>query len=240
MSTLRGPQGPGGGQGTLRTSDGSASPSPLRESLTHSERDSTATWQSVSMRRRLVLLAATLGLAAVIVVGLTQAGGSGSGGDEHFSMSLAEQQRELAGAPAPLAALHAQGSRLLDGSLRDRLKQLRGYPVVINKWGSWCPPCRLEFPIFQEVAVKRGKEVAFLGLDGKDYEGAARTFLREHPVSYPNYKDPDEKTSRALGAGGLYPMTIFVDRRGEVALVHQGPFDDTASLEQAIKANLGV
>jgi cytochrome c biogenesis protein CcmG/thiol:disulfide interchange protein DsbE len=193
------------------------------------------------MRRRAVLLVAALGVAAVIVVGLTQAGGeSSSSGGDGFSMSLAEQQRALAGAPAPLAALHAQGSRLLDGSLRDRLKELRGYPVVINKWGSWCPPCRLEFPVFQEVAVKRGKQIAFLGLDGKDYDGEARAFLREHPVSYPNYRDRDEKISRALGAGGLYPMTIFVDRKGKVALVHQGPFDSATSLEQAIKANLGV
>jgi len=189
------------------------------------------------MRRRLVLLVAALGLVAVVIVGATQTRG---GESEGFSMSLAAQQRELAGAPTPLAALHAQAGQLIDGSIRDRIRTLRGYPIVVNKWGSWCPPCRLEFPVFQKVAVERGKEVAFLGLDGEDAASEARAFLRDHPVSYPNYRDPRQKVARALGAGGGYPMTIFIDRQGRIALVHQGPFDDPATLEQAIKDNLGV
>ncbi len=54
---------------------------------------------------------------------------------------------------------------------------LKGYPVVVNKWASWCPPCRAEFPYFQSQAIKRGKEVAFLGVDGNDNDADAKEFL---------------------------------------------------------------
>jgi thiol-disulfide isomerase/thioredoxin len=191
------------------------------------------------MRRRLLILVAAVALVAIVAVGLAQSGGNGSK-DEGFSMTLAEQQRALSGAPAPLAALHAQAGQLLDGSLRDRLKALRGHPVVVNKWASWCPPCRLETPIFAQVAVKYGRRIAFVGLDGNDPPAAAAAFLRSHPVSYPSYKDPAEKTARALKAGTYYPTTLFIDARGRTKLVHQGQFSDVAQLEQAIKDNLGV
>ncbi len=77
----------------------------------------------------------------------------------------------LAGSPPPLAALHAQADEILSGglpALRARLAALRGTPVVINKWASWCEPCRAEFGVFQRVSVARGREVAFIGIDSGD------------------------------------------------------------------------
>ena len=70
---------------------------------------------------------------------------------------------------------------------------LRGYPVVVNVWASWCGPCRFEFPHFQRAAAAYGKRVAFLGIDSQDSDDAAATFLREEPVPYPSYTDPDEE-----------------------------------------------
>ena len=61
-------------------------------------------------------------------------------------------------------------------------KELRGHPVVVNKWGSWCGPCRAEFPYFQRQAIEHGKKVAFLGVDGKDNDANAEEFLKEFPV----------------------------------------------------------
>jgi thiol-disulfide isomerase/thioredoxin len=187
-------------------------------------------------RRRVLIALGTVAVLAVLAIGLSQAG-SKSGKPAKATLSLAEQRRMLAGAPAPLAELHARGSQLLGGgpkAMRAQLKALRGYPVVINKWASWCPPCRLESPIFQRVAAKLGKQVAFLGLDGKDAAGDARQFLRQIPLSYPSYQDPDERVARTLEAGAYYPTTVFIDAKGN-RTVHQGGYTDEARLEQDIR-----
>ena len=76
------------------------------------------------------------------------------------------------------------------GALRARLAALRGHPVVINKWASWCAPCRAEFGAFQRASVTQGREVAFIGIDSGDTSRAdALAFLRSFPVSYPSYYD---------------------------------------------------
>ena len=62
---------------------------------------------------------------------------------------------------------------------------LKGTPIVINKWASWCHPCLAEFPIFQQVATERGKSVAFVGINGSDSTDPAKAFLAEHPVPVP-------------------------------------------------------
>ena len=119
---------------------------------------------------------------------------------------------DFKGSPAPLAALHAQANQLLSGGksgFSARLDGLRGrYPVVVNKWASWCGPCQSEFPVFQRVAVAFGKRVAFVGVDGKDHNGAAAAFLKNYPVTYPSYVDPNESIARSIGASTYYPQTI--------------------------------
>ncbi|HEU4975332.1 MAG TPA: TlpA disulfide reductase family protein [Baekduia sp.] len=188
------------------------------------------------MSRRLLMVLGVLAVVAVLVIGLTQAGSSSDKPDQ-TTMSLAEQRQQLAGAPPELAALHAQASQLLDGApkaFEARLRALRGTPVVVNKWGSWCGPCRLEFPVFQRVAVALGKRVAFVGLDGKDPIGSAKAFLRKVPLSYPSYIDGDEAAARSIDAGAFYPTTVFIDPRGR-RTVHQGPYDSDAALKRDIE-----
>lgn len=143
--------------------------------------------------------------------------------------------RALAGSPPPLAALHRQASQLLGGEVKGfqgRLASLRGHPVVVNKWGSWCAPCRAEFPILQQVSVKLGKEVAFLGIDSQDNDGNAREFLKKFPVTYPSYKDPDLKIAISLAGAPpqAFPTTVFYDRRGKLVYAHPGPYDNPADL----------
>ena len=160
---------------------------------------------------------------------------SGCGEDEPKSAAAtpARTAKALEGAPPELAALHRQGNELLGGTRAEfaaRLEKLRGYPIVVNKWASWCPPCRAEFPYFQKASVQLGKRVAFLGLDGNDADDNAREFLKRFPVPFPHYRDPDEKIAPTIQAGIAYPTTIFFDRRGKLVYAHPGPYNSTAEL----------
>jgi cytochrome c biogenesis protein CcmG, thiol:disulfide interchange protein DsbE len=149
-----------------------------------------------------------------------------------------DYERALAGAPKPLADLYARGNRLLPGGVEafeSRLANLRGYPVVVNKWASWCGPCREEFPHFQKLSARFGKRVAFIGVDAKDSSAAAKTFLEEFPIPYPSYTDPGEDLSRQLGATVGFPATTFYDAEGERVFVKQGQYASQADLAADIR-----
>ena len=185
--------------------------------------------------RRSLLLLAAVALLAVIAVGLLQS----SGGETSATTapSPAEVRELLAGAPEPLAGLHRQANALLPGgdeALQARLKALRGRPVVVNKWASWCGPCRAEFPAFQRVSAERGKEVAFLGLNSGDERTPARDFLRRFPLSFPSYEDPRARAAQELGIAATFPMTVFFDASGERTFIHQGPYLEAEDLEADI------
>ncbi|MEA2494594.1 MAG: cytochrome c biosis protein CcmG, thiol:disulfide interchange protein DsbE [Thermoleophilaceae bacterium] len=159
--------------------------------------------------------------------------GCGRSEPKSAAPSQAEVAKALEGAPPPLAALHKQANKLIGGSKASfevRLGQLRGYPVVVNKWAAWCAPCRGEFPAFQKAGLQLGKRVAFLGLDGQDNDGNAREFLKSFPVTYPSYRDPDLKIASSIQAGIAFPTTIFFDRKGKLVYAHPGPYKTAADL----------
>ena len=185
------------------------------------------------MRRVLYILAAAA-LVAVVVIGIGQAGRDDESGTAAQAFDLDAAQQKLAGAPAPLAALYEQPNTILDSGFDRRIDELKGHPIVINKWASWCRPCRAEFPIFQRVATERGKEVAFLGVNAADKRPAAEKFLGERPLPYPSYEDPDEDIARELKAAKFFPMTVFVDSSGKTAFVKAGEYTSAAELEADI------
>jgi cytochrome c biogenesis protein CcmG, thiol:disulfide interchange protein DsbE len=186
--------------------------------------------------KQLSLGAAGLAVLVLLVIGLTQVGG-GAAGERPVRLTPAQMRARLAGSPAPLAALHAQASALLAGglpALRARLAQLRGRPVVINKWASWCAPCRAEFGVFQRVSLARGREVAFVGIDSGDTSrSSAAAFLRRFPVSYPSYYDESGGAGAAITDSTFTPVTVFYDRRGG-QYIHQGPYASAADLERDV------
>jgi cytochrome c biogenesis protein CcmG/thiol:disulfide interchange protein DsbE len=179
----------------------------------------------------------TTALAAVIaVIGLSACGSDA--GNPDSAISSEEATQPLEGASPQLTAIRDDANELIPGgeeAFRKRLAELRGTPVVVNKWASWCGPCRLEFPLFQEQASKRGGEIAFLGVDSDDGDGAAMTFLDDLPLPYPSYSDPDEKIADLIEAPRNFPATAFYDRTGKLAFTHQGPYTSEESLAADIQ-----
>ena len=179
---------------------------------------------------------------AILALGIVLAGcGSvlaGCGSQPHSAAPSASALRSaLSGSPPPLAALHRQAGALLaggPGAFSARLAALRGYEVVVNKWASWCEPCQSEFPVFQQVAARLGRRVGFLGIDGRDSDPAAASFLRRFPISYPSYTDPHERIAATLQAVTYYPETLFFSPAGRMTFLHAGPYEDARSLERDI------
>ncbi len=142
------------------------------------------------------------------------------------------------GSPPPLAALHAKANQLIAGgptAFKTQLAGVKGYPVVVNKWASWCGPCQTEFPSFQQAAVKYGKQVAFIGIDGKDHDAAAAAFLKRFPVTYPSYTDPQEAIARDYQAATYFPQTLYFNRQGKIIYDHAGPYLSASALEKDVR-----
>ncbi len=90
---------------------------------------------------------------------------------------------------------------------------LRGKPVVVNVWASWCAPCRAEMPLLQRAAMSYEGRVVFLGVASKDDLDPAAAFLRKVGVTYPNVFDVSGAVRRGLGLRG-FPTTYVFDAAG--------------------------
>jgi cytochrome c biogenesis protein CcmG, thiol:disulfide interchange protein DsbE len=132
---------------------------------------------------------------------------------------------------APPSASFIPGDR---DAFEKRIEQGRGTPIVVNKWASWCGPCRLEFPFFRAQAKKRKGEVLFIGVNSNDNRGDAEEFLKEEPVPYKHFEDPKLEIAAAFNAVQAFPSTAFYDSKGKLAFVHQGGYSNEDDLAEDI------
>ncbi len=188
--------------------------------------------------RRALLGLTVLALVVLIAIGVTQLPGGSSSGSSATPLTPTQTSALLAGSPGPLAALHAQGGMLLEGgspALHARLAALKGYPIVINKWASWCVPCKEEFAAFQRVSAEYGRRVAFIGIDSGDaHRAEALAFLKSFPVSYPSYYDPRETLGLQLTDSTATPTTVFISPHGS-AYIRQGEYPSADKLRRDVE-----
>ncbi|MEU9146292.1 TlpA disulfide reductase family protein [Streptomyces sp. NPDC048349] len=112
----------------------------------------------------------------------------------------------------------------VDGKALDTTA-LKGKVVVLNVWGSWCPPCRQEAPYFAKVSKEladAGQDVAFVGINTRDNSKQnAASFEADYGITYPSFYDPDGKLMLRFPKGTLNPQaipsTIVLDKQGRIA-----------------------
>ncbi len=174
-------------------------------------------------RSRLATILQALGaLSAAGFVGLLVYGVMAKAPDKTIDSALAESRAvpapgfELAvlanGHAGPLSATWRRAAE--DG--RVALAELRGTPVVLNFWASWCDPCQVEAPILERGwRSARPRGVLFVGLDQQDVPEDALAFMRQFGHDFPTVRDPTGATARRWGVTGI-PETFFISRDGNV------------------------
>lgn len=132
----------------------------------------------------------------------------------------------------PLLCMDPSGKRVSIGAPTGR-------PVVLNLWGSWCPPCGKEMPSFVRLAAASGDRLSVIGVNTSDDAARAVAAADELDVRFANIYDRQEGVRKALGITAL-PATAFVSATGEVVHVYRGAPLDDAALEGLVRQYLGV
>lgn len=116
---------------------------------------------------------------------------------------------------------------LLSGGGPLELSDLRGRPVMLNFWASWCVPCKDEAPLLRQALRVYGDRVAFVGVDVKDARSDAIDFVRRTGLSYPHVRDEGGTIYSDYGLTGQ-PETFFIDADGTIVEHVNGPLDEAA------------
>ncbi len=120
------------------------------------------------------------------------------------------------------------------------LEELRGQVVFLNFWASWCPPCRAEARTLEAAWQKyQDRDVVFLGVNIQDTDEAARGFLQEFGITYPNGRDGAGKIAIDYGVWGL-PETFIIDRDGRITYKHIGALGRTTITTKLDEALRGI
>jgi cytochrome c biogenesis protein CcmG/thiol:disulfide interchange protein DsbE len=125
------------------------------------------------------------------------------------------------------------------GDNRLSLAELRGVPVVLNLWASWCTPCGQEAARLEQGWRSLGRRgVLFLGLDIQDVRGDGEGFIRKHGATYPSVREPGRDIANSYGATGI-PETYFIDAHGRVVAHVIGVVSDRQLAQGALAAATG-
>ena len=124
----------------------------------------------------------------------------------------------------------------LDGNSKVLLESIKG-PAIINVWGSWCTPCRDEMPYLRELAATGKVQIIGIDVEEKSME-AARKFVVEQGMTWPNLYDKDGSTKSSFGMG--VPITWYLNSKSEVAYKHIGVLKSKDQLFSEVEKYLGI
>ena len=162
-----------------------------------------------------------------------------SAGDRDTATDARDPRSDAARPPrSALARNAADANRFVgDGptALERRLAELKGHPVVVNLWASWCAPCRFEFPFFAAATKRHAARVGFVGVDVMDSRDLAQSFVEEQPPGFPSIYDGDGKAARSFDGPRAMPTTYFLGREGRVVHAKLGGYARAAELERDIR-----
>jgi cytochrome c biogenesis protein CcmG/thiol:disulfide interchange protein DsbE len=176
---------------------------------------------------KLVLNVLAIGLVAALVglFGWKQLAGN--------EVSAAQKDE---GGPAPAFALERA-----DGKGKLTLASLRGRPVIVNFWATWCEPCKEESPELQSTYERfRDRGLVVVGIDYSDTTDDVRAFARKYELTYPILLDPGARSAAAYGLFNV-PETFFIDRRGNLVGTHiPGGINASDTLHELFEKNLAA
>jgi cytochrome c biogenesis protein CcmG, thiol:disulfide interchange protein DsbE len=183
-------------------------------------------------------------LTAVLVLLAGCAGGSDDDAAPRPAVDVASAENDLAPCPAqpdrPAAPSDLPALRLdcFSGGSVD-LGLAPGVPTVVNLWASWCPPCREELPVVQQLADAAGDRVRVLGVVSKDGVPQATSFAADAGATFPTAFDGEGELMEGLGIRAL-PYTYFLAADGSVAHVEVGAVESLPEFQQLLAEHLGV
>jgi len=173
-------------------------------------------------------LAASVVLAATAIVAMRWEGTGAETSQPRMSPALVVNSAgSLPSTVDELPATDVSGYRQI-------LAELRGTPVVVNFWASWCDPCEVEVPMLAEAARANAGAVQFIGVDILDARTSAETFIEAFAIPYPSLFDPAGALRIDEGSFGQ-PVTVFYDRDGERIAKVDGPMS-----QATLDANLAL
>lgn len=202
----------------------------------HTPRADTPTIETRWSRRAVLGAAATLGTG--LLVGCTTSSSGQDAADGDFAFDQATPVGQLI-PPERRAVAPTVTGELLDGSQFDPAVY-QDKVLVLNFWGSWCAPCRVETPEFQLVFDDLGSEGAyFLGVAVKDQRQLAQAFYDDFGITYPSLFDPSGEVALAFRdfPANVVPTTILIDRQNRVAATYVAVVPE-ADLRGALKGLL--
>ena len=167
-----------------------------------------------------IWLVALSAIAIVVALAIVEFRARGTAAIGGFTVANYKASPETQNRPAPDFKLPSLG-----GGEPIVLSSFRGHVLVLNFWGSWCGPCRLEAPGLRWVSEHyQAQGVRFLGVDERDNDAAGRAFVREFGWQYPSASDPAGSLAddyRLIG----FPTTFIIDPQGTIRYRFQGYLD---------------